>query len=86
MRDGKDKFYRTLNLDKETRKLIRGFRHWKQKAMNDRLEEGESVYDNIRRQYNPKRRRPEKDSLERDSREQEDKEHRDSSDDASSDS
>ena len=47
--DGKDKFYRTLNLDPETRKIIKDFRKWKQKAMADRLKEDENVRDNIQR-------------------------------------
>ena len=34
-RDGKDNFYRTLDLDEDTRKLIKWFRDIKQKMLND---------------------------------------------------
>ena len=51
--DGKDKFYRTLNIDKQTREMLTNFRLWKQKAINDRLKEGEDVHSQIkqRNQY-----------------------------------
>ena len=34
-RDGKDKFYRTLDLDNETKKILRWFRDLKQEMIND---------------------------------------------------
>ena len=56
-RDGKDKFYRTLNLDDETRKIIRQYRIWKEKAINDQLKEDQNVYNHIQRQYKNDRKR-----------------------------
>ena len=38
-RDGKNKFYRTLNLDKDTKKILKWFRDIKQQMVNDELEE-----------------------------------------------
>lgn len=37
-RDGKNKFYRTLSLDKETNKALKFYRKWKRVLMDDRSE------------------------------------------------
>jgi len=35
MRDGKDKFYRSLELDEESRKILKWFRNTKKELMDD---------------------------------------------------
>lgn len=63
IRDGKDRFYRTLKLDKETTKIIREFREFRQAVLQDREEQ--YVRDNLRRQDEISRWRPNEQPLER---------------------
>lgn len=37
--DGKDKFYRALELDEETRKIIKWFRKVKKELLDDKVKE-----------------------------------------------
>lgn len=39
MRDPKNKFYKTLNLDEDTKKLLKWFRKTKKELMNDKVKE-----------------------------------------------
>jgi hypothetical protein len=56
MANGKDSFYRTLNLDKKTMSIISGFNKWKQKALSNNLEEGESVYNQSKKRKKVRRK------------------------------
>jgi hypothetical protein len=47
-RDGKDKFYRTLNLDRDAKDILKWFRKIKQQMVDDDIEEEEEL-DNDRK-------------------------------------
>lgn len=40
--DGKGKFYRTLNLDKDSRDILKFFNKIKKKMLNDKIEKKEN--------------------------------------------
>ena len=46
-KNGKNKFYRTLNLDKKTKQILRDFNKIKQEMINDGLKEQEGEKDDI---------------------------------------